>query len=148
MVINVLLVDDTEETTTTLEMMYESNSHFRVIGKAYNAQQAIDFITANQVDFASIDFQLGKDDGIELCKQIRKLSPSTFIIMCTVMGDEATRNRAREVGIHYFVGKPMALKELNTLYTAYMSFTQRDKQMPSDELPDELSFLTEVLGEK
>ena len=51
-------------------------------------------------------------DGIELCKKLRKINPSIYILMLSASSDDYTKIKSYEAGCDDFVGKPIKMKLL------------------------------------
>jgi two-component system alkaline phosphatase synthesis response regulator PhoP len=51
-------------------------------------------------------------DGIELCKKLRKINPSIYILMISASSDDYTKIKSYEAGCDDFVGKPIKMKLL------------------------------------
>jgi DNA-binding NarL/FixJ family response regulator len=78
--INIYIVDDHQVVINGLISMLKTESDFNVAGFALHAEDALKYADCNPMDIALIDINLPNMDGVELCKQILKLQPSTKII--------------------------------------------------------------------
>lgn len=68
--LTVLIVDDDRE---IVELMtdYLEDERFAVVG-AYNADQALEALSRNRVDCILLDMMMPGQNGLDLCRQIRK----------------------------------------------------------------------------
>lgn len=64
-------------------------------------------------DLALCDVNVGRDDGIEFCRKLRELCPSTRCIIMS--GDPENEERAIGAGFRVFLRKPFALEDLALL---------------------------------
>lgn len=75
------------------------------------AQQALDYLAANQVDFMILDVGLPDMDGFELCRHIRKTN-NTPLLFLTARTDEIERIIGLEIGADDYCAKPFSPREL------------------------------------
>lgn len=75
------------------------------------AQQALDFLADNSVDFMILDVGLPDMDGFELCRHIRKTN-NTPLLFLTARTDEIERIIGLEIGADDYCAKPFSPREL------------------------------------
>lgn len=118
-VMNIVLVDDVQETLDTLEMMYRWHTGVRVVGKAKNASELWEILGTRQVDVVSVDIELGGQNGLDLCQEISHRYPKVFIVVCSVEDSEDNRRRAAQAGAKLFLGKPVARGDVGRMIETY-----------------------------
>lgn len=99
----ILVVDDESEIADLIEM-YLLNENYTVC-KSYTAQDAIDYINAEEFDLAILDVMLPGVDGFQICKKIRE--KYTYpIIMLTAKDGEIDMITGLTLGADDYVTKP------------------------------------------
>ncbi len=63
-------------------------------------------------DVAVLDVMLPDSSGLEVCRQLRALSPNTRIVMLTARASEYDRVEGLESGADDYVTKPFSIREL------------------------------------
>jgi two-component system response regulator HydG len=106
----ILIVDDDISFTLTLKAFLERNGF--ETHEVYNATKAIDLIKNRPFDVFLTDFRLPDTDGIELLKQIKKISPSSLVILMTAYADIRMAVNAIKFGAYEYVSKPVNPEEL------------------------------------
>ncbi len=106
----ILIVDDTVE---NLDILAELLEDYDVID-AISGQDALDIIQEEAVDLILLDIMMPTMDGYEVCQHL-KANPETQdipIIFLTAKSDEASIEKAYDVGGADYVTKPFRPKEL------------------------------------
>ena len=78
---NILVLDDEKEIADLVEL-YMQNENYHVF-KFYQANDAIECINTQKLDFAILDVMIKGMDGFEICQYIRKKGLHFPIIMLT-----------------------------------------------------------------
>src|SRR5579859_6417585 len=103
-----LAEDDTDMLDVT---SYALRKHgFDVVGVTDGAA-AVERWHKDQPDLVLLDVNLPNKSGMDICREIRKLS-STPIIMVTAMGDESHIVEGFDCGADDYVSKPVSYREL------------------------------------
>lgn len=105
----VLIVDDDPKVRTLLRNVLEDDG-FLVI-EAENAAKAMETLSDTHVSLITLDVHLGKDNGVDLARAIRRTS-QVPIIMVTGKDDVIDRVVGLEVGADDYITKPFHLREL------------------------------------
>jgi DNA-binding NarL/FixJ family response regulator len=83
-----LLVDDSRDFLGSAAPFLESQG-VQVAGWATDASEALALAASANADVALVDIYLGDDDGIALVAELRKVAPSTAVILISTHdGDE------------------------------------------------------------
>ena len=105
----ILLVDDEAAIVQSLRYNLEKSGYTVVI--AGDGRTAVTLASTETPDLIILDIMLPLLDGIEACKEIRKVS-SVPIIMLTAKDQEFDKVLALELGADDYVTKPFSLGEI------------------------------------
>tara|TARA_B110000977_G_C11034581_1_gene476548 strand:+ start:868 stop:1581 length:714 start_codon:yes stop_codon:yes gene_type:complete len=105
-----LLVDDEEDIRTILE--YNLSKIKLKIQSAKNSYEALSKFESFKPDIVILDIMMAGSDGIEICKQMRAINSSCFILMFSASADDYTKIKAYEAGCDDFVSKPVNIQIL------------------------------------
>jgi two-component system alkaline phosphatase synthesis response regulator PhoP len=105
----ILLVDDEAAIVQSLRYTLEKNGY--AVLTAGDGRTAVTLASAEAPDLVLLDIMLPLLDGIEACKQIRKVS-AVPIIMLTAKDQEFDKVLALELGADDYVTKPFSLGEI------------------------------------
>ena len=135
----VLVVDDDPGIRRAL--MRTLGAHYR-LAMASNFEEALQHVRSARVQAALIDVQLNDGDGYTLCRQVRKLSPDTDVILMTgsVSHPDEKLYRSLEEDAFYFLFKPFDRRVLRALLERCLRL-QRERQAKEDyarELAEDL----------
>lgn len=105
----VLLVDDERKLVEGLAA-YFRQAGFETLA-AYDGRAALDLARREQPDLIVLDLMLPQVDGIEVCRQIRRVS-AVPIIMLTARVEEADMLIGLELGADDYIAKPFSPREV------------------------------------
>ncbi len=101
----VLIVDDAAFMRMMIKDILVKNG-FEISGEAPNGLKAIELYKADKPDVVTLDITMPEMDGIQALKEIRAFDPSSKIIMCSAMGQQAMVMEAIKSGAKDFIVKP------------------------------------------
>jgi NarL family two-component system response regulator LiaR len=81
--ISVLLVDDHNMVRMGLRAYFNTLADIEVVGEAADGQQAVSLVADLAPDVVLMDLLMPQMDGVEATRQIKKVSPSTQVIVLT-----------------------------------------------------------------
>ena len=111
---NILVVDDDDAIRLTLTEMLEIENH-KVVS-ASSGQEALVFLANQNFDIVFTDLGMPGMSGWEVSKEVKRLYPSTKVVMITGWGGQLDSIRAKESGIEKIIPKPVSYEEiLNTV---------------------------------
>ena len=110
--ITLVLADDHHVVRQGLLKLLEAEPGISVIGDAENGQQAIQLTRQLQPDILVIDLMMPGINGIEVTKQVSKISPQTKTIILSMYGNESYVIEAFRVGAKAYVLKEATVDEL------------------------------------
>jgi DNA-binding NarL/FixJ family response regulator len=108
----ILIVDDHGLIREGLRTLLESQDGLHVVGDARTADEALALARRLRPDVVVLDVRLPDRDGIEICGEIRDLSPETRILMCSGLSDGSALVEAAKAGADGFVSKEAANAEI------------------------------------
>jgi len=106
---NVLVVDDDATVREVVVTYLRANNH--EVSEAADGESAILAMAKNPSDLIVLDLMLPGVDGLEVCRQVRKVR-EVPIIMLTALGSETDRVVGLELGADDYVTKPFSPREL------------------------------------
>lgn len=101
----VLIVDDAAFMRAALKSMLESNG-FEVVGEAENGSTGVVKYASLKPDLVTMDITMPGMDGIEALRAIKKLDPSSKIVMVSALGQEKYVRESVVLGAKSFIVKP------------------------------------------
>jgi len=104
-VIRLVLVDDHELVRHGLKALIEAETDLEVVGEAATAEEAVRRIGFDEPDVVVLDLDLPDGSGIDVCRQVQTLSPTSRVLILTAFADEGALIAARRAGARGFVLK-------------------------------------------
>ena len=101
----VLIVDDLEFMRDVIRDILENNG-FIVAGEAPDGFAGYRMYSSLRPDAVLMDITMPGMDGIESLRRIRKEDPSSCVVMCSALGEQAYILRAIRFGAKDFIVKP------------------------------------------
>lgn len=105
----VLIIDD-EENVCELVSLYFGKAGYDVVC-AGDGGEGLDKLREQRPDIVILDLMLPGMDGIDVCKEVRKIS-NVPLIMLTARVDEVDRVLGLEIGADDYITKPFSSREL------------------------------------
>ncbi|WP_208589937.1 response regulator transcription factor [Gracilibacillus suaedae] len=105
----ILLADDEQQMRTMLTLYLRKD--FQLI-EAENGNEAINALKHHEVDLVLLDIMMPELDGIEACKQMKKLKPGVPIILLTALNETSQKVEGLTIGADDYVVKPFEPEEL------------------------------------
>ncbi len=107
----VLLVDDEKDLGLIMKEIFKEAGHKFIF--ATTAKEGMDkFKRSNNLDIAIVDLRLGKDSGLTFIGKAKVLNDRVKFIMISAFGTSETISRARRLGVHHFLHKPLKQERL------------------------------------
>ena len=107
----VLVVDDdtlyAEAATAILE-----DGEVEVVGQAADGREALELALALRPDVVVMDINMPVMDGLEATRSLRRLLPSTKVVVVTSSPSASNRWSARGAGAHAFLAKELGTDAL------------------------------------
>ncbi|MEO6589712.1 MAG: response regulator transcription factor [Pyrinomonadaceae bacterium] len=125
----ILIVDDESQITRVLRRSL--TAHQYSVRTAADGLSALDTFHDWKPDLIISDLQMPGMDGIELCREIRKISAVPIIVL-SVKGEEKTKIEALDAGADDYVTKPFSIEELMARIRASL------RRLPTEKNQDEI----------
>lgn len=106
----ILVVEDDIVAAHAIRMALAVDGH--TIEETQDGDEALTKFKAGNYDLVITDFKMPKMDGMELAEAIKKLSPSTPIILLTAYLETIKGNMGKVSNIDVLLGKPISIKAL------------------------------------
>lgn len=105
----VLIIDDDPKIRTLLRNVLEDEGFS--VREADDAAKTMDILSDTHIGLITLDINLGKDNGVDLAREIRRTS-QVPIIMVTGKDDVIDRVVGLEVGADDYITKPFHVREV------------------------------------
>lgn len=130
----VLIVDDEHIERSYLKYILEkNNTEFTTVGEASNGRFAIDLFIDQKPDIVIMDISMPIINGIDAAIEIKRINPSTIIILNTAYAEFEFAQKAINHNMNAYILKPSSEAEIlttlrtcittastsNSLYTTY-----------------------------
>lgn len=106
----ILIVEDDKEMSEYMCQLLEDDT--KELYVAYNGQEGLEVYTQYKPDIIISDLSMPIIDGIEMCKEIKKVNAYQPIILITGHSDVKNLKDAINIGINSFIEKPITSIEL------------------------------------
>ena len=107
-----MIVDDDATVVDGLKTLLK-NRGYEAIG-AHSGRECLDKLRRERADIVFLDIRMPEMDGIEALKEIKRMSPSTYIVMITAFATVDTAVEAMKKGAFDYVRKPFKLDDIKT----------------------------------
>ena len=106
MKVQILLADDHEITRRRLSELIQMHDGWEVCAAVQDGLEAVAKAKQLSPDIIILDLAMPKMDGLSVAREIRKILPSTPIVLYTLHAIQALDMEAKKVGIRRIVPKP------------------------------------------
>ncbi|MGF7057673.1 sigma-54-dependent transcriptional regulator [Brassicibacter mesophilus] len=105
----ILIIDDEKAICDSLKFALEDDYEVYSVQKS---SQALEVLSSADVDVVLLDLKLGNEDGLNILKQIKKMSKDTQVIIMTAFGSIKSSVKAIKEGAFHYITKPLDMEEL------------------------------------
>lgn len=124
----VLIVDDNKEVVDILSRLL-SRHNLTPVG-AYSGPECLDIVRSRPIiDVVILDVMMPGMDGLEVCEELKRLSPSLPVILLTAKDDMATRAAGMALGVSEFVVKPINNRDLLARVQTQLNTRQWEREI-------------------
>lgn len=106
----ILVIDDDPDYAESQQEFLEEHG-FRAIATT-TEEQALDLIRNEPVEIVLIDIRIGRGNGVELIRSLKKIKPDLICIMVTAYASIATAVEAIKEGAYEYLTKPVNPEDL------------------------------------
>jgi DNA-binding NarL/FixJ family response regulator len=112
--LKVILAEDHNIVRNGIKMLLESQGEIRVVAEANNGLEVLNYFSeGGHADIVIADINMPEMDGISLIAQLRTLSPSTHVVMLSMLDNEKYVAQAFIEGARGYLLKNVGEDELN-----------------------------------
>jgi len=122
----ILIVDDEENIINSMTPILQDEGHIVFSGKT--GEDALNFMSKNEVDLLLLDVWLPDADGIDLLGKIKGLYPESAVIMISGHGSIDIAVKSTRMGAFDFLEKPPSLDRLVTSVNNALEQTRLRKE--------------------
>lgn len=112
MPIKTLIVDDHQLVLDGLKLMLDTHADIEVVGEAHDGQEAIDYVTAHDVDIVVMDLNMPNVNGIDACKIIKELKPNTKVLILSMISEHKMVQNLMKSGANGYMLKNSGQQEI------------------------------------
>ena len=102
----VLIVDDSKVSRMLIKAMMAAHHPDWLFAEADSGIKSLLWLVGNHVDLVTMDVNMLGMSGLDAAEQIKARHAGAFIAMMTANVQSSTRQRAEQIGVHFF-GKPI-----------------------------------------
>jgi DNA-binding NarL/FixJ family response regulator len=111
-VIRILIVDDHPALRAGLNAVLEAEPGFVVVGAADKVEQLFPLLHRTRPDVVLLDYHLPPDDGLRLCRRIKRQIPPPRVLVYSAYADARMRLPALLAGADGLLNKGAGAREL------------------------------------
>jgi DNA-binding NarL/FixJ family response regulator len=110
--IRVLVVDDHPVLRAGLEAVLRSEPGFVCVGTAADGQELLSSLHRTNPDVVLLDWRLGEDDGVALCRVVRAEPAPPEVVLYTASADTGLAEEASDAGAFAVIEKAADIDQL------------------------------------
>lgn len=107
---HLLIIEDDPNTLSGLQDLLRQEG-YRVHG-IMRGRQAIQIVLAEAIDIVICDYSLPDMDGLQVCRELKRLQPGLMIFLVTAYSNAEIVKAAKECRIARIFHKPLDVEEL------------------------------------
>jgi two-component system response regulator (stage 0 sporulation protein F) len=130
--IKILTIDDEPGICFLIRDAFEPIG-FTVLS-ANNGQEALSIVRKEKPKLIFLDIRMAGMSGLEVLKEIKAIDSTLKVIMLTVIADEATRAKAKELGADDFVSKPFMSDRLEEVARKEIAEIRKERQVQQPKI--------------
>jgi len=108
----ILIVDDHPLVREGLKSILKPATEYEVVGQAGRAREALHLVKSLKPDLVLLDLSLPDKSGLEICREIRNISPPTRILIVSMHSKVDYIVKAFQAGATGYMTKESATKRL------------------------------------
>jgi len=117
----ILIIDDHAIVRDGLKRIIESQGSGVVFGEASTGAEALQLARDRDWDLAVLDLSLGKQNGLEILKQLKQMRPRLPVLIFSMHAEEQYARRAFTAGASGYVTKDSSTAELAKAINSLLS---------------------------
>ena len=112
--ITIAIVDDHPIVIQGLKQLLSNEKEIRIAAFFVDGNGIISYMKNNEVDVVLLDITLPDSNGIELCKEIKDISPNTSVLMLSNRSERSMIMQSLQNGASGYLLKNASLEELTS----------------------------------
>lgn len=147
----VLVIDDDEKICWAFQEFLEDEGFRSLV--AQNAEEGLQKIESESPDIVLLDVRLPGMDGLEALKEIKKISPDTYVIVMTAYKSPNTTIKSMQLEAYDFLPKPIDLDKVKEMLDRAIKSqevsrkVQQIERLPEEDAVDKLIGQSAVMQE-
>lgn len=152
--IRALIVDDHALFRRGLEMVLAAEDDIELVGEASDGAEAVQKAGESLPDVVLMDIRMPKSSGIQACRAMKEVAPSSKIVMLTISDEEGDLFEAIRAGASGYLLKDIPLDEVADvvravhggqslinpsmaakLLTEFAALNKRGQEEPAEQVP-------------
>jgi two-component system response regulator VicR len=121
----ILVVDDNKAVLDFLLLLLSKNA-LNAMG-ASSGNECLQIVRSHPVDLIILDVMMPVMDGLEVCRELKKMASIIPVILLTARDDMTTRAAAMDLGVSEFIAKPVNNRDLLSRVRTQLSNLAWDK---------------------
>jgi len=118
--VKLFIVDDHYMVIEGIRSMFQTEKSIEWMGHATNAGSCLAFLKQQQPDVILMDINMPDKSGIDLCKEVKQLYPSVFVIGLSTFNQQSFIQKMLDNGASGYVLKNATLEEIMEAIVAVM----------------------------
>lgn len=108
--ISLLIIEDDPNTLSGLQELLSHEGYW--VRGVMRGREAFDVAKAEPIDMVLCDYCLPDIDGLQVCRELKRLNSQVVIFLVTAYRNTEVVNAAKECGIEKIIDKPIVPEEL------------------------------------
>ena len=117
----ILLADDFEVVRTGLKKLLTQSGEWEICGEADNGLSAVQKTVELNPDVIILDITMPVMNGLEAAREIRRLAPSTKIVVFSMHDSERMAQEAKQAGAHAYVAKSSGIEDIERVIAGVLA---------------------------
>ncbi|MFC4786931.1 PAS domain S-box protein [Nocardioides sp. MAHUQ-72] len=132
---SIVIVDDAADVRVLMKSRLRISGMFTIVGEGADGAQAIELACRHRPDLMLLDVSMPGVDGLEALPEIRRLSPTTRVVLFSGFEEQGLAERAEELGAAAFVEKSTPV---DTLVDRLLAVADRSRSAvdPTEHAPE------------
>src|SRR5512145_501444 len=123
----ILIIDDEPFIRENVERILHEDG-YQVLSAADGAS-ACELVSAEEIDLVLLDLNLGKENGIEVLKEMKAIDPELLVIVITGYGSVESAVASLKLGAFHYMKKPFKADALRVIVKLALQTTSLKREV-------------------